>query len=160
METLTEIRECILEANRVNETNYLVRMCVQAYHKGLLNRLLIPWIDCRVQINAVPVHLYDINEWDDTTKVAILKSVISDVTGVDFKNLKCRKRELAQSRQMLAYLLNKCTNMSLNEIGAHLGGKHHSTIIHSIETVHNLMEWDKQFNKEIKKVAELVSIEL
>ncbi len=49
-------------------------------------------------------------------------------------------------RQIAMYLCKKLTNASLPEIGRSFGGKHHSTVIHSIRKVEELRQRDGQFN--------------
>jgi chromosomal replication initiator protein len=44
------------------------------------------------------------------------------------------------------YLCKNLTHASLPEIGRSFGGKHHSTVIHSIRKVEALRKDDSQFN--------------
>jgi chromosomal replication initiator protein len=44
------------------------------------------------------------------------------------------------------YLCKKLTNSSLPQIGKSFGGKHHSTVIHSIRKIENLRKTDGAFN--------------
>ena len=58
-----------------------------------------------------------------------------------------RKREWVQARQALTWLLRKHTDLSLNAIGAIIGGRDHSTVIHSVEAVDDALsfKWNKTF---------------
>ena len=56
-----------------------------------------------------------------------------------------RKRNVVQARQLSMYFAKKYTKASLNIIGEQCGGKDHATVIHSLKTVANLLETDKQF---------------
>ncbi len=49
-------------------------------------------------------------------------------------------------RQVAMYLCKALTNASLPEIGKSFGGKHHSTVIHSIRKVEHLRQNDQVFN--------------
>jgi len=49
-------------------------------------------------------------------------------------------------RQIAMYLCKSLTNASLPEIGRSFGGKHHSTVIHSIRKVEELRKRDAEFN--------------
>jgi chromosomal replication initiator protein len=49
-------------------------------------------------------------------------------------------------RQVAMYLCKNLTHASLPEIGRSFGGKHHSTVIHSIRKVEALRKDDSQFN--------------
>ena len=49
-------------------------------------------------------------------------------------------------RQIAMYLCKALTSASLPEIGKSFGGKHHSTVIHSIRKVENLRQNNGDFN--------------
>ena len=65
---------------------------------------------------------------------------------------KTRKREIVVARQVSMYLAKEYTNMSLKSIGSHFGGRDHSTVIHAIQSINNLMETDKKFNATMQEV--------
>jgi chromosomal replication initiator protein len=50
------------------------------------------------------------------------------------------------------YLSKDLTESSLPEIGKKFGGKHHTTVIHSIRKIEKLRETDIEFNKKINKI--------
>jgi len=52
------------------------------------------------------------------------------------------------------FLCKMLTNASLPEIGRSFGGKHHSTVIHSIRMVVKLKEADSDFNTLVNSFAE------
>jgi chromosomal replication initiator protein len=49
-------------------------------------------------------------------------------------------------RQVAMYLCKMLTHASLPEIGRAFGGKHHSTVIHSIKKVEELRKGNAEFN--------------
>jgi chromosomal replication initiator protein len=57
-------------------------------------------------------------------------------------------------RQIAMYLCKTLTNASLPEIGKSFGGKHHSTVIHSIRKVDDLRKRDGDFNTLINTFLE------
>ena len=63
-----------------------------------------------------------------------------------------RKRNVVQARQLSMYFAKKYTKASLNIIGEQCGGKDHATVIHSLKTVANLLETDKQFREVADKI--------
>jgi len=75
--------------------------------------------------------------------------------GVTQQNVfsKSRKQPVVQVRQISMYLAQKHTKMSAARIGQLIGGRDHSTVIHSCNTVEKRLKIDKAF------VAELNSIE-
>jgi len=52
------------------------------------------------------------------------------------------------------YLCKSLTHASLPEIGRSFGGKHHSTVIHSIRKVDDLRKKDASFNSLIGSFVE------
>jgi chromosomal replication initiator protein len=57
-------------------------------------------------------------------------------------------------RQIAMYLCKSLTRASLPEIGRSFGGKHHSTVIHSIRKVDELRKRDADFNSLIGNLME------
>jgi chromosomal replication initiator protein len=57
-------------------------------------------------------------------------------------------------RQVAMYLCKSLTHASLPEIGRSFGGKHHSTVIHSIRKVETLRKVDGQFNTLLNSFIE------
>ena len=55
-------------------------------------------------------------------------------------------RAVALPRQVAMYLCKALTNASLPQIGKSFGGKHHTTVIHSIRTIENRRKNDRAFN--------------
>ena len=61
---------------------------------------------------------------------------------------------MALPRQIAMYLCKNLTTASLPEIGRSFGGKHHSTVIHSIKKIENLRQTDGDFNTVINNLLE------
>jgi chromosomal replication initiator protein len=57
-------------------------------------------------------------------------------------------------RQVAMYLCKNLTSASLPEIGRSFGGKHHSTVIHSIRKIEALRKSDGNFNTLINTFME------
>lgn len=74
----------------------------------------------------------------------------------DAMNSSKRTRELAQARQIVMFLAKQHTKSSLSAIGAAVGGRNHSTVLHSCKTVTNLMETDKQFKGLVESITQEV----
>jgi chromosomal replication initiator protein len=72
----------------------------------------------------------------------------SKVTAAELKS-KSNKRNIARPRQIAMYITKKLTKTPLNEIGGKFGGKHHSTVLHSIKKVEELIESDHEFARQI-----------
>lgn len=51
---------------------------------------------------------------------------------------KSRKQEIVFARQIAMYLIRELTRASLKTIGNHFGGRDHTTVMHSVNTIENL----------------------
>lgn len=58
-------------------------------------------------------------------------------------------KHISHPRQICMYISRQLTGASLPEIGREFGGKHHTTVLHSIKKVEDQMQTDKDFNKLI-----------
>ena len=62
---------------------------------------------------------------------------------------KSNTRQSAYPRQIAMYLIKEITPASLPEIGRAFGGKHHTTVLHSIHKIEKLRHKDPELNKTI-----------
>jgi chromosomal replication initiator protein len=60
--------------------------------------------------------------------------------------------KIAFPRQVAMYLSKKLIDTSLPEIGRKFGGKHHTTVLHSIRKIENLRSDNPEFNKDINSL--------
>ncbi len=67
-----------------------------------------------------------------------------------------RRRELAQARQIVMFLAKQHTPSSLSSIGSAVGGRNHSTVLHSCKAVTNMIETDKQFKRLLEELTQEV----
>ena len=65
---------------------------------------------------------------------------------------KSHRRAFALPRQIAMYLAKEMTPASLPHIGREFGGKHHTTVLHSINKVAALRQTDMELNKVINKI--------
>ncbi|MCR4584030.1 MAG: chromosomal replication initiator protein DnaA [Prevotella sp.] len=65
---------------------------------------------------------------------------------------KSRKRDYVQVRQISMYLAQKYTKMPASRIGQLIGGRDHSTVIHSCNTVEQRLKIDKAFQAELSSI--------
>ena len=63
-------------------------------------------------------------------------------------------KSVALPRQVAMYLCKTLTSASLPEIGKSFGGKHHSTVIHSIRKVEDLRKTDAVFNNQVNTLMQ------
>ncbi len=88
--------------------------------------------------------------------IDMIQKRVADYYQLKRTDLKSRNnaKSVALPRQVAMYLCKSLTNASLPEIGRSFGGKHHSTVIHSIRKVENLRLQDPAFNSLINSLLE------
>jgi chromosomal replication initiator protein len=88
--------------------------------------------------------------------IEIIQKFVADYYNLRMMDLKARdnSKSVAMPRQIAMYLCKQLTHASLPEIGRSFGGKHHSTVIHSIRKVEDLRRKDPDFNKVIANFLE------
>src|SRR3954453_9213887 len=68
--------------------------------------------------------------------------------------LKSNTHQIAYPRQVAMYLVKELTHASLPEIGRYFGGKHHTTVLHSIQKIEELRHHDDSLNSLIQGVID------
>ena len=67
---------------------------------------------------------------------------------------KTNSRNIAHPRQVAMYLCKHLTKHSYPEIGRAFGGKHHTTVIHSVEKIESLVATDETLQRLISELSE------
>ena len=67
---------------------------------------------------------------------------------------KGRSQEVAMPRQVAMYLVKELTSASLPEIGRAFGGKHHTTVLHSINKIESQRRSDKELNRTLNRLLD------
>lgn len=77
---------------------------------------------------------------------------------VDDMKSKTRKRDIVQARQTAMFFAKEMTRHSLKSIGNHFGGRDHSTVIHALQTVSDLIATDKHFKQSVQEIRKRISL--
>ncbi len=67
-----------------------------------------------------------------------------------------RLRTIARPRQMAMYLAKQLTSRSLPEIGRRFGGRDHTTIMHGVKKIEELMTTDSQLSDDMQLLKRLL----
>jgi len=70
--------------------------------------------------------------------------------------LKTNAQNIAYPRQVAMYLIKELTQSSLPEIGRTFGGKHHTTVLHSVHKIEKLRQKDADLNRLIHSVIDSI----
>ncbi|MCA0382226.1 MAG: chromosomal replication initiator protein DnaA [Bacteroidetes bacterium] len=89
-----------------------------------------------------------------------IQKMVCEYFDVPYEKLqqKTRKREIVQARQITMYLAKAFTKNSLKTIGEHFGGRDHTTVIHSCQTVKDLMDTDSVFKENVLELTQKVQL--
>ena len=93
---------------------------------------------------------------DKAITIEAIQKFVAEHYNLKMVDLKSRNnsKSIAMPRQVAMYLCKSLTDASLPEIGRSFGGKHHSTVIHSIRKVDELRKKDSNFNSQISNFLE------
>jgi chromosomal replication initiator protein len=91
-------------------------------------------------------------------KVDHIHRIVADFYGVKPADMqgKRRLRSLVWPRQVAMWLARDHTRHSLSEIGAHFGGRDHTTVMYAVNTVNEKAEADPATQQELAQVTEKV----
>jgi chromosomal replication initiator protein len=97
-----------------------------------------------------------IDHEEKAVTIDAIQKYVADYYNLKLADLKSRNnaKSVAMPRQVAMYLCKTLTHASLPEIGRSFGGKHHSTVIHSIRKVEELRKRDGNFNTQISNFLE------
>src|SRR5215469_13762445 len=88
--------------------------------------------------------------------IDLIQKKVGEQFGLREQDLKVRSnaKAIAFPRQIAMYLVKQLTSASLPEIGRQFGGKHHTTVLHSINKIDSLRRSDKDLNRTINKLMD------
>ncbi|MGZ8844892.1 MAG: chromosomal replication initiator protein DnaA [Pyrinomonadaceae bacterium] len=98
-----------------------------------------------------------VNESDSVT-IPMVQKVVADYYKITVDDLKERSsmRQVLIPRQVAMYLCKQLTKKSYPEIARQFGGKHHTTVMHSVEKIAQLINSDRQMDGVIKRLTDSI----
>lgn len=127
--------------------------------EGTLNLII-----CQAQLKNKPLSLNEVKTLIKNnakpTKPVSIKDIVKTITtfyNIDERFIfeKTRRKEVVKPRQVLMYLLREDFNISYPLIGQKLGGRDHTTVIHSCEKIKNDIKNDTILVQEIEQIRAL-----
>ena len=87
-----------------------------------------------------------------------IQRAVSDQFGLRQGEIKAKNNShsIVYPRQIAMYLAKQLTEASLPEIGRQFGGKHHTTVLHSVEKIAEARKTDKDLNRLLNKLTEIL----
>src|ERR1700691_2317702 len=88
--------------------------------------------------------------------IDLIQKRVSEHINLREQDLKVRSntRAIAFPRQVAMYIVKQLTTASLPEIGRQFGGKHHTTVLHSIHKIEEMRRSDKDLNRTITRLMD------
>jgi len=88
--------------------------------------------------------------------IDLIQKRVSEHFNLREQDLKVRSntRAIAFPRQVAMYIVKQLTTASLPEIGRQFGGKHHTTVLHSINKIEEMRRSDKDLNRVITRLMD------
>jgi len=85
-----------------------------------------------------------------------IQKAVAEQFGLRLVEIKAKNnsRAIVYPRQIAMYLAKHLTEASLPEIGRQFGGKHHTTVLHSVEKIDGQRKNDKDLNRLVNKLTE------
>jgi chromosomal replication initiator protein len=128
--------------------------------EGLVNN-----ISCQMELKGRPLDLGEIKHLiKDTSKPAKSVSVkdvlkaISNFYDIEEAMItdKTRKQEVVKPRQIAMYILREDYNISYPAIGQKMGGRDHTTVIHSCDKIKNDLKTNNQLLQEVNQIRAML----
>ncbi len=129
--------------------------------EGVINSVV-----CHTQLKGTPPDLAEVRQslraFSRPAKTVSVKSVVMKVAeyyGIDEESVyeKTRRREVVRPRQVIMYLLREDFNVSYPTIGTKLGGRDHTTVIHSCEKMKREVIIDAVLAKEVQDIRSILA---
>jgi chromosomal replication initiator protein len=130
--------------------------------EGALTRLFA-WSSLNGVEITLPTAQQCLKQFIDTQvrKITIeaIQRAVAEQFGMRVTELKQKdnSRAVVVPRQIAMYLAKQMTEASLPEIGRQFGGKHHTTVMHSIGKIDEQRRADKSLNNTINKLQETLN---
>jgi chromosomal replication initiator protein len=128
--------------------------------EGMVNSIV-----CQAQVKGSAPDIAEVRQslrsFTRPQKNISVKNVVDKVAefyGIDEESIyeKTRRREVVRPRQIIMYLLREDFNISYPTIGSKLGGRDHTTVIHSCEKIKREVVVDSELLKEIQNIRALL----
>lgn len=128
--------------------------------EGMVNNII-----CHAQVKGSAPDITEVRQslrsFTRPQKSISVKNVVDKVAsfyGIDEESIyeKTRRREVVRPRQVIMYILREDFNISYPTIGTKLGGRDHTTVIHSCEKIKREVAVDTELAKEIQNIRTLL----
>jgi chromosomal replication initiator protein len=154
--TLTDEIKDYICSHIKNNIRELEGVVISLVAQSTLNRRII---DLKLVKDVVKQFVSQVDKEISVDNIKLLVAKYFDVP-VEKLHSKTRMREVVMARQLSMYLAKNYTNSSLKVIGDSFGGRDHSTVIHSLKAVQDMMDTDLLFKDKVNALVKKVQTTL
>ena len=130
--------------------------------EGVINTLVVQSQLKGREITIADVRNFVKNNTKPKRTIAIkdIVKIVSDFYSIEEESIyeKTRRKEVIKPRQIIMYLLREDFNISYPSIGQKLGGRDHTTVIHSCEKIKVDLKEDATLSQEINQIRNLLTV--
>jgi chromosomal replication initiator protein len=131
--------------------------------EGVLNSLIFHATLLKKEIDlelAKEVLKNIVKEIQSDVSVDFIQKIVADYFKVDIELLKAKvkRREIVIPRQLAMYFCKRYTQLTLALIGENFGGRDHSTVIHALESVEDMMKTDVNFKNSVDELSKKLKL--
>ncbi len=103
-----------------------------------------------------------VTDIDSEVGIDYIQKTVSDYFNVNLEDLKAktRKKEIVIARQVAMYFSKDYTTHSLKSIGYHFGGRDHSTVIHAVQSVNDMIDTNAKFRYSIDELKKKLKMKV
>lgn len=133
--------------------------------EGVLNSLIFHATLLKKEIDldlAKEVLKNIIKEIQADVSVDFIQKTVAEYFKVDLDTMKgkVKKREIVIPRQVAMYFCKRYTQLTLALIGENFGGRDHSTVIHALESVEDMMKTDSNFKSSVEELGKKLKMRM
>jgi chromosomal replication initiator protein len=133
--------------------------------EGVLNSLIFHATLLKKEIDlelAREVLKNIIREIQADVSVDFIQKTVAEYFKVDVEAMKgkAKKREIVIPRQVAMYFCKRYTQLTLALIGENFGGRDHSTVIHALESVEDMMKTDAHFKASVEELGRKLKLRM
>ncbi|MDH7489146.1 MAG: chromosomal replication initiator protein DnaA [Anaerolineae bacterium] len=126
--------------------------------EGALNRVIAQWEALKQPptLETTQAILKDMLPGKGRPSPEAILQAVADYFGVDPQDLlgASRRQQIALPRQIVMYLLCAETDLSLAQVGAFMGKRDHTTVLHGRDKIRDLMETDAAIRLHVQAIRE------
>ncbi|MFZ9981941.1 MAG: chromosomal replication initiator protein DnaA [Cyclobacteriaceae bacterium] len=125
--------------------------------EGVLNSLMFHATLLKKDIDlelAKEVMKNIVKEIQSDVSVDFIQKTVAEYFNIELEVMKSKvkKREIVIPRQVAMYFCKRFTQLTLQLIGENFGGRDHSTVIHALESVEDMMKVDQNFKNQVDEL--------